>query len=74
MINLKIYQICHNLILPPVLNIRSRWLFFEMLRLQNMLLNYDIFDIFLDYSLVYMLNKGKTYIMFLSPGSQVLSI
>ena len=44
----------YYVILPPVLNIRPNWLFFlEKLRLRNRLLNHDIFDIFLDYTLVY---------------------
>ena len=42
------------IILPLVLNIGPNWIFFlERLRLRNRLLNDDIFDIFLDYPLVY---------------------
>ena len=37
-------------ILPPVLNIDLDDFFLERLRLQNSLLNHDIFDIFLDYT------------------------
>ena len=44
-------------ILLSVLNIRPSWLFLERLRLRNRLLSYDIFDIFLDYPLVYKSNK-----------------
>ena len=33
-------------------NIRLNWLLLERLMLQNKLLNHDIFDIFLDYTLV----------------------
>ena len=32
---------------------KTQLTFFERLRLRNKLLNYDIFDIFLDYQLVY---------------------
>ena len=46
-----------KIILPPVLNIGLNWFFLERLRLWNRLLSYDIFDIFLDYPLVYRSNK-----------------